>query len=105
MFWASLGVSITSDVFGVGRPATVTCVSDTEVSTIEWLHNGVTLESSSATSTKQLALIFSQINDSIHGEVYTCRVTRVNGMKAQQVFIPDVIGEENLSSMTLYLTM
>ena len=78
-------------MFNVGQSATVTCISDTEASMIEWLYNGMTRES--ATSTKQLTLSFSQVNDSIHGEVYTCRFTRMDGMQAQQIFIPNVIGK------------
>ena len=74
----------------VGQSATATCFSDTEASMIEWLYSEMTLESN--TSAKQLTLTFSQVNDSIHGEVYTCRVTRMDGVQAQQIFIPHVIG-------------
>ena len=81
-------------MFNVGEEASATCFSDDVASMIEWLHNGMTLES--ATSTKQLTLTFSQVNDSIHGNRFICRVTRMNGMTAQQTFVPNVIGKGNI---------
>ena len=101
----TIGVSIISDVFSFGRSATVTCISDIEASMIEWLHNGVTFESSSATSTKQLSLTFSHVNDSIHGEVYTCRVTRMSGVKAQQIFTPNVVTGKALAFNNIHFTL
>ena len=58
---------------------------------IEWFYNGVVVEN--ATSTQQLNLVFSQVNDSIHGDVYTCRVTRDGGSQTQQNLTIDVDGE------------
>ena len=49
----------------------------------------------SATSTQQLDLVFSLVNDSIDGQVFICRVTRKGGMVGTQNFTVDVIGRIN----------
>ena len=43
-------------------------------------------------STQELDLVFPLVNDSIHNEVYTCRVTRDGGMTAIQNFTVNVNG-------------
>ena len=73
--WLSRCV-ITHNLIIVGPPAIASCISDIETTrgTIkEWLHNKDIIVST--TSTKQLELVFSTVNDSIHGQVYVCRVT------------------------------
>ena len=47
----------------------------------------------SALSTQELNLVFSLVNDSIHNEVYTCRVTREEGIIAAQNFTVNVDGK------------
>ena len=78
------GVFLANDPFTVGQSAVAMCSSYTPATLIEWLTNGVVVES--ATSTQQLDLVFSQVNDSIHGDVYICRVTREGGTQAEQNF-------------------
>ena len=85
------GVSILHDQFTVGHSATATCKSDTLASGMEWLTDGVVLES--ATTTQQLDLVFPLVNDSIHNQDYTCRVTREGGMTATQNFTVKVVGK------------
>ena len=46
---------------------------------IEWLRDGVVVESAAFTSIQELDLVFSPVNDSIHTQVYVCRVTRDGG--------------------------
>ena len=85
------GVSISHSGFILGMLATVRCTSDIPVSIMEWLTNGVVVES--AVSTQMLDLIIPLVNDSIHGDVFACRATRDNGMMAAQNFTIDVYGK------------
>ena len=84
-------MSIARDQFIVGGSATATCISDTQATRIEWLTDRVVLES--ATSTQQLDLVFPLVNDSIHNQDHTCRVTREGGMTATQTFTVKVDGK------------
>jgi hypothetical protein len=86
--WA--GLSIVRDPFNVGEPATATCRSDTPATRMEWLRNGEVV--ASAVFTQELVLSISLVNDSIHGQVYECRVTRSGGMIATQTFTVQVNG-------------
>ena len=84
-------MSITLSQFNVGQEATATCRSVTPTTSMEWLANGLVV--ASATSTQKLVLLFSLVNDSIHGQVYVCRVTRDGGMTATQNFTVQVNGK------------
>ena len=86
------GVSIVPDIFNVGESATARCISDTPATQIEWL-NEEDVVVLNATSIQQLDLIFSPVNDSIHGQIYICRVTRNGGMIGTQNFTVDVVGK------------
>ena len=50
----------------------------------EWLHNFQTV-SSSDSSESELQLVFSPVNDTIHGNEYTCRTTTPYGIQEQTV--------------------
>ena len=68
-----------------------TCTSDTLATSMEWLTNGVVVESDMSTQT--LDLIIPLVNDSIHNDVFICRVTREDGMIATQNFTVIVDGK------------
>ena len=87
------GVFIIREQFNVGQSATAKCISDTPAALIEWLTNEVVVES--VTSTQELDLMFSQVNDSIHNQVYVCRVTREGETAAMQNFTVKVVGKFN----------
>jgi hypothetical protein len=73
------------------------CVSDVPASMIEWLNGDDVLVTSSMT-TQQLDLEFSLVNDSIHNQVYVCRVTRLaDGMVATNNFTANVVGKTLIS--------
>ena len=86
---------IIRDQFTVGQSATARCSSEAPATRMEWLTNGIVVES--AASTQQLNLVFSLVNDSIHDQGYTCRVTRemTDGMStiAVQNFTVNVNGK------------
>ena len=71
--------------------ATAKCISDAPTTRTEWLLNGVIIESD--VSTQELDLVFSSVNDSIHNQVYVCRVTREGGAQAEQNFTAKVDGK------------
>ena len=91
------GVSIIRDQFSIGQSATASCKSDTPATRIEWLRDGVVVESAAFTGIQELDLLFSPVNDSIHNQIYVCRVTRdgENGMivTAVQNFTVNVDGK------------
>ena len=87
-------MSIIRDQFSVGDSATASCVSDNQATRMEWLSNGVVVET--AMSTQQLDLEFSPVNDSIHNQVYVCRVTRESAIQVQQNFTVRVDGKNLL---------
>ena len=74
----------------IGASATATCFSDAPATRMEWLLNGAVIASD--TSTQQLNLEFSPVSDSIHNQVYVCRVTRQGGAQAEQDFTAIVDG-------------
>ena len=85
------GVSIVRDKFRVGEGATARCFSDVLASRIEWLNNGVVMASATS-STQQLDLVFSLVNDSIHNQVFICRVTGMDLEELRQNFTVKVNG-------------
>ena len=91
-----LGVSIVRDQFYVGRSATATCRSVTPATRMEWLRNGDMVASVASASIQVLDLVFSLVNDSIHNQVYVCRVTRDSGTVSQN-FTVQVNGEGSSS--------
>ena len=84
------------DQYIIGHSAMATCKSDTLATKMEWLRDGVVVES--ATSTQKLDLMFSPVNDSIHNQIYICRVTREEGIPkiAVQNFTVKVDGKTML---------
>ena len=59
----------------MGSNATITCVSETDTEKMEWLRDDDVVVVLMLTA-RQLDLTFSPVNDSLHGKVFTCRVTR-----------------------------
>ena len=60
---------------------------------MKWLSNNKILDSKN--DTQNLALNFIPVNDTIHGEVYTCSVERINETdRAEQNFTLNTTGKE-----------
>ena len=94
-----IGVFIFWDLFSIGQSLTASCKIDTPATVIEWLRDGMVVESASFTGIQVLDLVFSPVNNSIHNEVYVCRATRDggNGMQITTVqnFTLNVYGINN----------
>ena len=74
-----VGVFMVRDQFSIGQSATASCKSDTPVTMVEWLRDGMVVESDAFSGIQELDLVFSPVNDSIHNQVYMCRVIRDGG--------------------------
>ena len=92
-----VGVFIVRDQFSVGYSAIASCKSDAPATMIEWLRDGMVVETASFTGIQELDLVFSPVNDSIHTQVYVCRVIRDGGngmtVRAVQNFTVNVDGK------------
>ena len=77
-------VETSSDIFFVGSSESVTCSSDLDVASIEWLYEGDVVASSSVGSVK---LNFDPVTESIHEREYTCRISTVHGVVEHNVTI------------------
>ena len=75
----NVGVFIIQDQFTVGESAIASCKSDAPATRIEWLRDGMVVKSAAFTGIQELDLVFSPVNDSIHTQVYVCRVARDGG--------------------------
>ena len=69
--------------FFVGSDASVTCRSDTHTIRMEWLSEGQVI--TDVVGGEHLNLTFNPVNDTDHGKVYTCRVTRSDEIGDQNV--------------------
>ena len=108
--WCSygiLGVLIIRDQFSVGESAIASCKSDAPALMIEWLRDGMVVESAAFTGIQELDLVFSPVNDSINTQVYVCRVTRDGGngrtVTAVQNFTLNVVGKMMMESVTIII--
>ena len=70
----------------------ITCRSDTATERIEWLTQERTVIVYRSRVT-ELNLTFIPVNDSIHGQVYICRVIRNDGDTPEQNFTMNVEGK------------
>jgi phenolic acid decarboxylase len=90
----SLGVVLENiaETYTVESNVSITCRSDTDTERIEWLTQEGTVIVSESNVT-QLDLHFTPVNDSIHGQVYICRVIRSDSdIIAEQNFTMNVVG-------------
>ena len=86
------GASIARDRFMVGTSAITKCFSDVPAIRIEWLNEEAVVLLASTTSTQQLDLEFSPVNDSIHGQEFVCKVTRDGRRIKKDSFTANVTG-------------
>ena len=86
------GASVAHDQFVVCHSATIKCFSHIPAIRIEWLNEETGALLASATSTQQLDLEFSLVNDSIHGQEFVCQVTRDGGTIKRDSFTVNVDG-------------
>ena len=76
----------------MGSDANITCRSDTDAERMEWLTQEGTVTVSESNVT-QLNLTFTPIYDSIHGQVYICRIVINSNDMPEQNFTMNVTGQ------------
>ena len=81
---AGVSVQRSTNTFLVGENASLTCSSDLSATLTEWLHNFQVVSSSASSD---LVLAFNPVNDSVHGNEYTCRTTTPYGIQELAVQI------------------
>ena len=89
MFFIFIGVIIEMNTvanFVIGSNASVTCRTDIDATKMEWLNSKSEVIASVA-GQNNLTLMFSPVHDANHSEVYTCRVTRNDGMGKENVTV------------------
>ena len=84
MFIIGLQISGYQGYLTVGQSANITCSYDLTFTSIEWVHNNVTVVSSTASP---LDLSFDPVNDNIHGRQYTCQVITPYGIQEERLII------------------
>ena len=82
----------------IGSSANISCHSDIPTEEMEWLRDGDVVVAVQP-RTQQLDLCFNTVNDSIHNQVYTCRVTRTANKTVKQNFTVSVEGESTRLSI------
>ncbi len=96
------GVQILGDIppFTVGSTATLSCVSDSDATMIEWC-DGSGIRVDVTTTGRTLDYVLDPVRDDLHQTTFTCRVTRVNGVGEQSITL-SVIGE-NLADCSAHM--
>ena len=75
----------------MGGIATVSCVSDSDATMIEWF-DGSNTRVNMTTTGRRLDNVLDPVSDNLHETTFTCRVTRTTGV-AEQSLTLTVTGE------------
>ena len=67
-----------------GSNASIVCSTDLDVTTIEWIRDGVTVDTSRSQS---LTLVLDPVSADYHNTQYTCRVTSPHGVQEKTMDI------------------
>ena len=67
-----------------GSTASIVCSTDLDVTTIEWIRDGVTVDTSRSQS---LTLVLDPVSADYHNTQYTCRVTSPHGVQEKTMDI------------------
>ena len=68
----------------IGDTVSIVCSTDLDITTIEWIRDGVTVSNSSSQS---LTLLLDPVSAGHHNTQYTCRVTSPYGVQEETVDI------------------
>ncbi len=70
--------------YTVGKTETLSCISDSDATMIEWLSGGNTRVAITTTE-RTLNYTLDPVSDDIHETTFTCRVTRTTGVAEQSI--------------------
>ena len=68
----------------VGQNATISCISDLSVQSMQWVFNDDVVETSNS---QQVDLTFSPVFDYLHNREYSCRAITTYGMLERRIII------------------
>lgn len=68
----------------VGQNATISCISDLSVQSVQWVFNDDVVVTSNS---QQVDLTFSPVFDYLHNREYTCRAITAYGMLERRITI------------------
>ena len=68
----------------VGQNATISCISDLSVQSVQWVFNDDVVETSDS---QQVDLTFSPVFDYLHNREYSCRAITAYGMFERRITI------------------
>ena len=92
-FYNNTGLSIVHDQLKLGTRATAKCFGNVmHAAKMEWLSSGVVVNETGPQESA-INLTFSPVNDSIHNQVYVCRLTTTDGQQVEQNFTAKVDGK------------
>ena len=75
----TIGITIQGgNIYTVGLDGTLLCSTDLSVTSMQWIYN---LQVLNSTSSSEVQLSFSPVNETIHGREYTCRSTSPYGIQ------------------------
>ena len=82
----TLGLEISGfpSLVTIGENITPTCSYDLDLTSIEWLYNGMDI---SRTTDSQLNLTFSPVNDTVNNRQYTCRIYTAYGVQEENITV------------------
>ena len=86
-------------MFFVGTFSYLSCTTDLHVTSIEWWLNNELVSSTTSSTDDELVLTFDPVPDSIHGNIYLCRVTSPYGVQEQSY---EVMASSKLTSCTVF---
>ncbi len=64
--------------------ATLSCISDSDVTMIEWF-DGSNTRVNMTTTGRRLDYVLDPVSDDLHETTFTCRVTRTTGVAEQSI--------------------
>ncbi len=101
--YACAGVQILGYIppFTVGSTTTLSCVSDSDATMIEWFDGSGTRVDMTTTG-RTLDYVLDPVSDDLHQTTFICRVTRASGVVEQSITL-SVIGE-NIADYSTHST-
>ena len=81
---AGLWISLTHMPLTISDTVSIMCSTDLDVTTIEWIRDGITVANSSSQS---LTLLLDPVSADHHNTQYTCRVSSLYGIQEEAINI------------------
>lgn len=106
MYLSYLGLTFAGNTnVRVGQNATISCISDLSIQSIQWVFNGDVVETSNS---QRVDLTFNPVFDYLHNREYSCRAITAYGMLERRTTITveskyNVIVSHDVNRLTLLI--